>query len=75
MSLNNGTFLNGALKSKPLNNPFASCSFIKLHFLPPHTTHFDNNIVLPFLAFNTFESTFFVFLLHFRKYVDMFYNV
>ena len=31
-----------------VNNPFASCSFVSLQFLLPHTAHFDNNIVLPF---------------------------
>ena len=50
---NNGILLNGALRPKLLNNPFASCSFIN-----PHTVHFDINIVLPFLVFKIFESTF-----------------
>ena len=64
MSHNNGTLLNGVLKRKLLNNHFTFCSFINLDFLPPHTAHFDNNIGLPFLAFNTFESTFSVFFLN-----------
>ena len=49
---------------KLLNNPLASCSFINLDVLPPHTEHFDDRIVLPFLAFNSFGSTFSVLFLH-----------
>ena len=48
MSPNNGILLNGVLRRRLINNPFASCSFINLDFLLPHTTHFDNYIVLPF---------------------------
>ena len=58
MSPNNEILLNGVLRPKILNSPFASCSFINLDFLLPHTTHFDNNIVLPFLVFKTFRYTF-----------------
>ena len=58
---NNGNLLNGFLRSKLLNDPFASCSFINLDFLLPHTVHsaqFDNNISLPFLFFSTSEFKF-----------------
>ena len=61
MPPNNGILLNGVLKLKLLNNPFASCSFINLDFLLPHTAHFDNNIDLPFLFSKTFQPTFCVF--------------
>ena len=74
MSPNNGILLNGVLRPKLLNNPFASCSFINLEFLLLHTAYFDNNIVLPFLVFNTSESTFYVFLLRFKQYPSMFYS-
>ena len=58
MSPNNGILLIGVLRPKLLNNLFASCSFIKFDFLLPHTAHFDNNVVLSFLVFKTFEFTF-----------------
>ena len=74
MSPNNGILLNGVLRLKLLNNPFASCSFINPDFLLPHTAHFDDNIVVSFLVFNTFKSTFSVFLSHFKQYASMFYN-
>ena len=74
MSLNNGILLNGVLRPKLLNNPFASCSFINIFFLLPHTTHFDYNIVLPLLVFNTFEFTFPVSCLYFKQYIKMFYR-
>ena len=53
MSPNNGILLNGVLRPR-LNNPIASCSFINLYFLLPHTAHSDNNIGLPFFVFITF---------------------
>ena len=53
MSPSNGTLLNGVLRPKLLNFPFASCVLINLHSLPPHIVHFDNNIVLPLLVFQT----------------------
>ena len=56
MPPNNGILLNGILRPKLLNIPFASCSFINLDFLLLHTAHF----VLAFLV-NSFESTFFFF--------------
>ena len=53
--------LSGVLRPRLINNPFASYSFINLDFLLPYTAHFDDNIVLPFFVFNTFQSTFSVF--------------
>ena len=73
MSPNNGILLN-VLRPKLLNIPFASCSFLDLDFLLPHTAHFDDSIALPFLVFNNFGSTFFVSFLHFKEYVNKFYN-
>ena len=61
MLLNNGILLNGVLRPKLLNIYSASCSFITFDFSLPHTAHFDDNIVLPVLVFNTLGSTFFVF--------------
>ena len=72
---NNGILFNVVLRPKLLNNPFATCSFISIDFLLLHTTHFYNKTVLPFLDFKTFELTFSAFLLYFKQYVDMFYNV
>ena len=46
MSPNDGILFNGVLRPRLLNNPFASCFFINLDFLLPHTTHFDDNIDL-----------------------------
>ena len=71
MSPDNGTLLNGLI----LNNRFASCSFINLDSLLPHTAYFDNNIVLPFLVFITFGSTLSVSYLRFKQYVNMFYKI
>ena len=65
MSPNNGILFNGVLRPRLLNNPFASCSFINLDFLLPHTAHFDDKISLSFSVFNTFESTLSVSFLHF----------
>ena len=67
MSPNNGILLNGILRPKLLNIPIGSCSVINLDFLLLHTAHFDSNIVLPFFVFNAFESTFYVFFLHFKQ--------
>ena len=61
MSSNNEILFNGVLRPKLLNNPFASFSFINLDFLLSHAAHFDNNIVLPFFVFITFEFTFYLF--------------
>ena len=73
MSPNNEILLNGVLRPKLRNNPFASCSFINLTLLQ-HTARFDDNIDLPFLVLNTFEFTFSVFFFHFKQYLNMFYN-
>ena len=62
MSPNNGILFNGVLRPKLLNIPFASCPFINLDFFLLQKAHFDDNIVLPFLVFNSSESTFFVFV-------------
>ena len=75
MSPNNGILLIGVLRPKLLNNLFGPCSFINLDFLLPHIAHFRSNINLPFSVFNSFVSTFFVFLFEFKQYVvKMFYN-
>ena len=50
---NKEILLNGVLIPKLLNNPFASCFFISFDCLLPHIAHFDNNIVLPLLVFET----------------------
>ena len=52
---NKETLVNGVLRLKLLNNPFAFCSFINLDFLLPHTANFDDNIALPFSVFETVE--------------------
>ena len=62
------------LSLKLLNNSFAFCSFINFHILLPHTAPFDDNIVQPFLVFKTFQLTLSVSFLHFKQYVNMFYN-
>ena len=74
MSPNNGILLNGVLKAKEPNIPFASYLFISIDFLLPHKVHFDHNTSLPFLVFKTFESTSSAFFLYFKQYVNMFYN-
>ena len=66
--------LNGVLRTKLLNIPFASCSFINLDFSQSHAAHFDDSIVLTFFDFNTFGSTFSVSFLNFKQYDNMFYN-
>ena len=38
-----------------LNNPFTSYSFT--HLIVRQTAHFNDNVFLPFLVFNIFEST------------------
>ena len=45
---NNGTLLNGVLRPKLLNNPFASCSLINLNFLLPQTEHSDCSVIFWF---------------------------
>ena len=75
MLRNNGILFNGVLRPRLSNNPFGTCSFISIDFLLLHATHFHNNIVLPFLDFKTFEPTFSVFLMYFKRYANMFSNV
>ena len=53
-SLNIGILLKGVLIPKLLDNPFASCSLINFDFLLPHTSHFNNMIVLPLLVAEIF---------------------
>ena len=53
MSLNDRILFNSVLRHRLFNYPFASCSLINLDFLPPHTAHFDLNIVLSILVFKT----------------------
>ena len=74
MSPNNGILLNGVLRAKEPNIPFASYLFINIDFLLPHKVHFDHNTSLPFLVFKTFESTSSASFLYFKQYVNMFYN-
>ena len=52
-TVNNIIYCNGVLIPKLLNKSFGSCSCINLDFLLPHAANFDDNIVLPFLVFNT----------------------
>ena len=42
MSPNSGTLPKDVLIPILLNNTFASCSFINLEILLPHSTHFDD---------------------------------
>ena len=49
MPPNNGILLNGVLRTRLINNLFASCSFLNLDFLLPHTAHFDDDIELPLI--------------------------
>ena len=51
MSPNNKVLFNGVLKPKLLNISFCFCYFINLDFLLPHTAHFDDNTLIPFLVF------------------------
>ena len=71
----NGYLFNGVLRLRLFNNPFASCSFINLYFFTT-TCSIDipHNIGIPFPVFITFESTLSVSFLHFKQYVNMFYN-
>ena len=50
MSPNIGNLLKGVLIPNLLNNPFASCFLIDVHFLLPHIAHFDNIIILLLLT-------------------------
>ena len=59
---------------KLLNKLLASCPFINLDFLLARTAHFDDNIIIAFLVFHTFESTFCALLMHFKQYDHIFYN-
>ena len=74
MSPNNGILFNGVLIPKQLNNPFDPCFFIRFDILLLHTAPFDDNIVVPFLFYRNFESTFSVSFLTFKEYINMFYK-
>ena len=65
MTPNNRILLNGVLRPKLLNIPFA-------FFFFQHIT-FDDSIVLSFLVFNTFGCTFSVFVFHIKQN-DMTFN-
>ena len=54
MSPNTGILFNGVLRPKLLNNPFAFCSLINLHFLLLHIAHVDKIIALSLVVFETF---------------------
>ena len=58
ISPNIETLLNGVLRPKVDNIPFASYFLINLDFLLPHIAHIDNIIVLPLLVFETFGFIF-----------------
>ena len=53
--------LNGVLRPRLLNIPFASRSFINPNFLVPHISQFDNIIALPLLVLEFFLFMFSVF--------------
>ena len=65
--LYNGTLLNGVLRPKLLNILFVSCFLINFGFLAPNIAHFENNIVLLLLFFETLGFMFSVFFLHFTQ--------
>ena len=62
---NNGTLLNGFLRPKLLNKPSASCSFMNIYFLIPHTDHFNCIINLLFFFVVVVVVVAFVFFLCF----------
>ena len=72
ISPNIGTLLYSVLRPKLLNSPFASLVLVNLDFLLPHSVHFDNNIVLPLLAFETLE---FVFCIFFKPHAIRFHFI
>ena len=74
VSPNIGILLKGVLRPKLLNNPFASCFLINLDFLLRYIAHFDNNIVLPLLVFETTGSMFSVFFYTLKSKMALFYT-
>ena len=62
MSPSNGFLLNGVLRARLLNNPFASCSFINIDVSLPHTAHFDVNIGLAFSLSLSLSNQYFLYL-------------
>ena len=67
ISLNIGILLKRVLILRLLNHPFVSSFLIDLDFLVLHTAHFDNIIVPPFIAFETYGLMLFVFSPNFRQ--------
>ena len=65
--------LNGVLRAKLHNNPLASCFLINLGFLLPQIAHFDNNIFLVLLVFETLWFMFFVFFYTLNNVKALFY--
>ena len=66
ISLNTGILLKSFLILRLLNNPFASSFLMNLDFLVSHATHFDDIVILPFIACKTNGLMLFVFSPHFR---------
>ena len=52
---------------KLINNHLACCSLINFDFLLLQTTHFDKNIIFPFLVFTTFGFLLSGFFIHFKQ--------
>ena len=70
----NGILLNGVLRPKLLNNPFASCLLINLDFLLTHIAHFDNSVVLLLLVFKTIGFMLSVFFYTLNNMIALFYT-
>ena len=67
--------LSGHSRPKLLNIPLASDFLINLDFLvSPHVTHFDNNIVLSLLVFETLGLMFSVFFYTLNNMITLFYT-
>ena len=66
ISLNIGILLRSFLINV-LFNRVAYCFLINFNFLSPHTTHFDNIIIPPFIALETCKIVLFVFSPNFRQ--------
>ena len=74
MSPNNGILLNGILRPKLFNILFPSRSFINLDFLLSHKAHFDNNIVLPLLVFETLRFILYLFVYTLNNKITLLYT-
>ena len=77
-SPNIGILLNGVLKHNYLIILLLLVFLINLDFLLPHIAHFDNNIALPLLVFETtgsiFSVFFFFFFYTFKNKMVLFYT-